>query len=394
MTNSVFFNKDKTNELVFDLKPLTQKPISFKRAQKLSKRLGCTVNGDRCSFIFWNPEFKEAVSATLELFISSQYLNFDKPEQHSTFQYRTFPLHVEGEFGTAVIDGAPVGSKDSFGALYQVNIQDQSGSLKKVRDPLAASMPYGIFAPSEIYDINGLLENRADSEYFLKLAEELITGNDRRVQPSVNLLEIHVQTATHRGTLHSLKERFSQIAYKIKNEIELNPDEVNLTGFDAVELMPLDPVIQRTGHQQFWDPINTPRQDGDETTVRLKRPSTLNWGYDTTLFGSAAVNPSLLSSGRPDELLALIETLHNFPSPVKVVLDVVYGHADNAALKVLPEIYFTGPNMYGQDIRFRHPMVRAIILEMQRRKMNFGFEGVELVVEVVLPLDVQQLLLI
>ncbi|CAN5184514.1 hypothetical protein BH23BAC3_BH23BAC3_08190 [soil metagenome] len=374
MSQPIVFNKVKTDDLYFDLKPLIQQPISFKRAQKLARKMGCTVHGTESQFLFWNPGFKEAESAELELFIPNRYLNFDKPEQHATFRYLRLPLKAEGEFAAAVVEGAPVGNKETFGALYQVKLHYENGRVEIIRDPMTASMPYGIFAPSEVYDIDAALSDRSDSGYFKNLETELT--DDLRIKPSVNLLEIHVQTATRQGTLHSLKERYKQIAAKLRSGTELTPDEKNMAGFDAIELMPLEPVIEHPENHEFWDPVNTPETDGGEITVRLRRPCVLNWGYDVTIFGSAAVNPSLLSSGRPDELLELIETLHNFPKPVKVVLDVVFGHAHNMALHILPDIYFGGPNEYGQDIRIHHPLVRAIILEMQRRKINFGFDGI------------------
>lgn len=376
MTNSILYNEQKTRELIYDLKPLMHQPVSLKRAKKLAKRLGCTIEGDRSSFFFWNPEFQDTVEAHLELFVPGKYMNFEKPEQHATFQYRKFPVRVEGEFAAAVLDGAPVGKKSAFGALYQIKIQYSSGEESILRDPLAASLPYGIHAPAEIYDIETMLLNRQDADYFINLSEELSAHENRRIGHPVNLLELHVQTATRQGTLHSLKERFSQIAYKIEHDRKLTPDEKNLTAFDAVELMPIDPVIEHPEHHSFWYPVQTPKTDGEELTVRLRRPSVLNWGYDVPIFGSAAMNPSLLSTGRPDELLELIEALHTFPAPIKVVLDVVYGHADNAALEVLPDAFFAGPNMYGQDLQFRHPLVRAILLEMLRRKISFGFDGV------------------
>ncbi len=69
--------------------------------------------------------------------------------------------------------------------------------------------------------------------------------------------------------------------------------------------------------------------------------------------------------------------LHNFPGrPIKLILDVVYGHSDNQGLNVLSPSYFAGPNMYGQNINYRNPTVRAILLEMQRRKVDFGADGV------------------
>jgi hypothetical protein len=42
-------------------------------------------------------------------------------------------------------------------------------------------------------------------------------------------------------------------------------------------------------------------------------PDTTNWGYDVVIAGMAAVNPVLLETGRPDELVDLAAVLHNFP---------------------------------------------------------------------------------
>jgi hypothetical protein len=111
--------------------------------------------------------------------------------------------------------------------------------------------------------------------------------------------------------------------------------------------------------------------------VSLLRPDTTNWGYDVVISGMAAVNPVLLESGRPDELIDLAATLHGFPSkPKKLIFDVVFGHSDNQGLNVLNGHYFAGPNMYGQNLDYQNPTVRAILLEMQRRKVNFGADGV------------------
>jgi glycosidase len=55
---------------------------------------------------------------------------------------------------------------------------------------------------------------------------------------------------------------------------------------------------------------------------------------------------------------------------------VVFGHSDNQGLRGLNHHFFAGPNMYGQNLNYRNPVVRAILLEMQRRKVNFGADGV------------------
>jgi hypothetical protein len=93
--------------------------------------------------------------------------------------------------------------------------------------------------------------------------------------------------------------------------------------------------------------------------------------------GMATVNPVLLASGRPDELVDLAAVLHGFPAkPKRLILDVVFGHSDNQGIGALNGHFFAGPNMYGQNLAYRNPTVRAILLEMQRRKVNFGADGV------------------
>ncbi|REL24755.1 hypothetical protein DYD21_16450 [Rhodohalobacter sp. SW132] len=376
MIHPISHNPSATREFAFDLKPLIQPPVSLNRARQIAERLGCKPKGLQTYFLFWNPDFQDAESAEIQLYLPTRYLNFDKPEQHASFQYRTFPVLLEDEFALTVLNGVPSGDKESFGALYQVKVKFKSGREEIIRDPMAASLPYGVFAPAEVYDIDTMLKNRADSTYYEQLSDELSEENNHRIPNSVNLLELHVQTSTKPGTLYSLNDRFKQVARKLRSGNELTPDEKNLCGFDAVELMPLDPVVQHPDNHTFWDPIHQPNEDGEEVTVRLKRPGVLNWGYDISLFGSAAVNPSLLGTGRPSELLELIETLHTSPDPVKVVLDVVYGHADDIATQLLPSLYFTGPSTYGREIRIRHPMIRAVVLEMLRRKMAYGFDGI------------------
>ncbi|MGD1896803.1 MAG: glucosylglycerol hydrolase, partial [Phormidesmis sp.] len=111
-------------------------------------------------------------------------------------------------------------------------------------------------------------------------------------------------------------------------------------------------------------------------TVKLRKPDTQNWGYDVPIIGSSTTNPALLSTLRPDEVIDFIADMHNFPGkPIQVIYDLVYGHSDNQALDLLSRQFFAGTNMYGQDLSHTLPMVRASLLEMQRRKMNTGVDG-------------------
>lgn len=358
------------------LKEKLQRGIKSSNADFFAHNSGAHPDGDSARFLFWHSDIETAGSVELQLFIPSEYLLYDKPEQHINVTYYSFPADLQGPFASIIIDHIPAGNRDRFGALYQLQIISENGEQQIIRDPMAWSMPFGIHAPAELYNIEEVLSSRKDSEYF-KQIEGTFGDDDIRVQPSVNLLEIHTSTTTKTGTLQALSNRFRQIGAAIQNGQELSPDEQNLIGFDAIELMPIDPVVEHPGNHHFWSPIQNGYSQGENVTVKLKKPTVTNWGYDITIFGAAAVNPSILSTGRPHELLGLIETLHNFPGqPIKVVLDVVYGHADNQAEEILTDEFFAGSNIYGKSINFKHPMVRASILELHRRKMNWGFDGI------------------
>jgi hypothetical protein len=64
------------------------------------------------------------------------------------------------------------------------------------------------------------------------------------------------------------------------------------------------------------------------------------------------------------------------PEPIKVVFDVALGHADNRGAELLNDYYFEGPGMYGKHLHYQHPTVRAILLELQRRRMDYGADGI------------------
>jgi len=236
--------------------------------------------------------------------------------------------------------------------------------------PLAASVPFGVFAPAELYDLETLQAERHDRDYWAGLA----TDGVAKLPVPVNILQIHVPTATAGGTLASLERRIAHIGHSLERGVALSPADSLFTGYDAVQLMPVEPTTVYERGPAFW---HEARRGEDTLEVTLRRPDTTNWGYDVVIAGSAAVNPTLLETGRPDELADLAATLHNFPGgPIRLIFDVVFGHSDSQGLAVLNAHYFSGANMYGQDMAYRNPVVRAILLEMQRRKVNFGADGV------------------
>lgn len=364
---------EETADLIDFYKGILGEGLNHKSARVIARKLGSTVKDQKTEFGFWHPGLRKAKKAEIEFFLPVEPFHFNKGEQHVVFHYWRHPLSVVNEFAVGVFEGLQAGDEEQIGVLYRFLLSGRDGNSSICYDPMASSMPYGLYAPAEIYDLERMQNNRNDLEYY----RNLDISKSGRIKPSVNILEIHVPTATSEGSLQSLAKLFQSVADKIKNDKSLTPFEEHLTGFDAVELMPIEPVAQFIKNQVYWSIIS---YSGDKSiaTVHVKRPDVLNWGYDVTVFGSAAINASLLSNGRPDELKELTETLHNFPGkPIKIILDIVLGHAEIRAAELLPEECFTeGKNNYGLCLNYKHSLFRAMLLEMQRRKINWGLDGV------------------
>ena len=346
----------------------------FAAGRTIAKRLGAQTDGALTTFGFWAPELEDRRVADGDIFL--EILRPDAPvdlivsHSTSTFRRRLLPVERFEAFVFAAVTGVIAGSRDIVGDFYALVWRDAGGEEHRILDPLAMSLPFGAFAPAEVYDVAAMLAGRADAEYFRSMA-----GQDPvKIGPPTSILQLHVPTATAGGTLASLTRRIEHIAARVEKGQPLEPADALFAGYDAVQPLPLEPTTVYEAGPAFWTETDT---TGDSVTVELLRPNTTNWGYDVVIAGMGTVNPVLLETGRPDELLDFIAALHTFPGqPKKLILDVVYGHSDNQGLGALAPHYFAGPNMYGQNLDYRNPIVRAILLEMQRRKVNFGADGV------------------
>ena len=371
----------------------------FQRSRVLATRLGAHYRSDGLTEIaFWVPEVDPEPESSwtnfpkthhrqihtskrvyLTAYTPLQPIDFRAQEQEISFRRDRLPLRNHKDFYCGVYSGMRAGTKDRAGTFYCLQYEDSQNELQTVGDVLAYSLPYGIFAPAELYDIDCLQQQRADLDYFSALPGKNPAAT--RVSPPRNILQLHVGTASQEGTLEGLTRIYSRIAQKIKNQSPLTPAEKNYIGYDAVQLLPIEPVAEyRTPNSSRpgfvgWD--ETSNSDAKNIKVCLRKPTTQNWGYDIVLHASSATNPSVLGSLRPDELVDFIATLHAFPTgPIQVIFDLVYGHSDNQAKAVLNRYFLQGSNMYGQDVNHQNPIVRAILLEMQRRKINTGADGI------------------
>ncbi|MEM8714356.1 MAG: glucosylglycerol hydrolase [Cyanobacteria bacterium P01_G01_bin.4] len=362
----------------------------FHKARTLATRLGahCQLDGS-VAFGFWAPELSPGTvvlqDVYLEIFTPLEPVDFSESLQMVRFQRDCVQLRQHGEYIWGVVRGLTLGDRDRLGSLYWLRHLSESLDPNEVglsvrtviHDVLATSIPFGIHAPAEVYDFRQLQQNRKDLEHFGPV--QVDTSAAIRVQPPRNILQLHVGTASQEGSIAGLNRVYRKIAEKLRGDQSLTPSEQNYVGYDAIQLLPIEPVVEYRGEgHQFWEPDNdAPRHH--EVEVTLRKPNSQNWGYDIVLSGMASTNPALLETQRPDELVDLIETLHTFPTgPIQIVYDVVYGHADNQATELLNGRFLKGPNMYGQDVNHQNPTTRAILLEMQRRRVSSGADGIRI----------------
>ena len=355
----------------------------FQRAEVLSRRLGTHYANGLTTIGWWLPELVEDEIATwhLEVLDPVGELDLLADEQTVQFQRRTVQLEQHEDYVWGVVEGMTAGTRDHVGSFYWMRVQTVDGEWRTRTDHFANSVPFGVLAPAELYDMEGMFAGRGDAAHFANLpwdADEThqVEGDVKRVAPPMNILQVHPGTASADGTLAGLTEIYAGIAAKLRAGEALVPWEENFVSYDALELMPVEPPIEHEAGPLFWDAaLDDPTSNTLEVTLR--QHDIIDWGYDVMVSGSPAVNPSILRTNRPDELLDLIVELHNFPTgAIHFYFDIVYGHTDNQAVQVFHPDYLSGPNMYGQNLSYRKPAPRAAWLEMQRRKNNYGVDGV------------------
>ena len=416
MTQSAFaiqIDVDETAVYAAQLRELLDTQAAYPAAKRVAAEFlgGRPLGPDKALFGFWVPGLTDGAIAgqadrfTLELLTPLEPIDFRALKKGhpvtTPFQRDSLGITAVDDVILTVVSGVQIGTQTECGSFYWLRYDDGQ-QTHIIRDVMAASLPFGIYAPAELFDMAGMLADRRDMAYFQNWYKTILPDGSIRAKDIGTHLEIHPETATEAGTIEALTQRYQQIAQKLQANIDagaadiyanLSPADRNFIGFDTIELTPEVPTGEReaithpTG--EFFQ-IQTDSQN--QLTIQLKRPDISNWGYDTPVLGSAAVSPSLLGTLRPNELLEFIETIHTMPDrPIQLCIDSVLGHCDfqgagllrtfeqpspDTSNKYVNSKYLRGPNMYGRDIDFAEPTVKAILLELLVRKLNFGFDCV------------------
>lgn len=412
MSHNPVLNEKATKLVQEAVQKILSEQDEYSAAKNITRNyLGSFKKGDKQAlFGFWVPGAQNGFLSDkketffLELFMGQEEISgadiTKDAAKNVTFKRYNVPVMFAGDYALAVVDDVLFGTKERFGAFYWLTLK-LKGRKEVIRDPLVQSLPFGVYAPAELYDIDSIHKKRKDMPYFTSFYKKKFSDGSYRAMDIGTCLEIHTETATKEGTLAALTRRYKKIADVIRanqsagiaNIYEgLSAADFNFVGYDTIELTPEVPTSEREAITHQTGEFFVYRDDdAAEISISLKRPDISNWGYDTPVLGSAAVSPSILETLRPDELVEFIETIHNMPDrPIQIAIDSVLGHCDFQGAKLLETFdvdcierknpkyinskYLTGPNMYGRDIDFAHVNVKATLLELLRRKIDLGFD--------------------
>jgi hypothetical protein len=202
------------------------------------RRLGAHPADGVVRFGFWVPDglAQAAVGVELELLDPPAGLDLSSPEQTIEMTRTIVPMSRTSEFAWAAVSGVRVGDRDEVGTLYRVLVRLPEDRTVTIDDPLALSTPLGAFAPAEVVDPESITEDRSDVEYYEALGGD---GGIPRIPACVNLLQVHVPTATEEGTLAALTSWISDVAAKVESGEPLAPGDELWLEYDGIELMPV-----------------------------------------------------------------------------------------------------------------------------------------------------------
>ncbi|MBS3784258.1 MAG: alpha-amylase, partial [Anaerolineae bacterium] len=258
----------------------------FEAARKIATRLGAHYRDGHAEIGFWVPELVERGVPGADIFLQVwnpvETVDLQSDMQTVRFRRQRVSLLLADEYAWGIIAGMRPGSRSVVGSFYELIYQDAGGVWHTILDPLAYSVPFGTFAPAEFYDVDLLHNERTDSSHFACLDAAPDPDGIPRVRAPVNILQMHVSTASEEGTLSGLMRIYDTIADKLRAGEPLSPGEDNYVGYDAVQLMPLEPTIEYETGPLLWEPIEDD-PDAETVAVTLRRPNMTNWGYDVML---------------------------------------------------------------------------------------------------------------
>jgi len=155
----------------------TSQATTFDAERAIARQLGAHVleDGAVC-FGFWAPELLDHRvpdgDIFLELLSPAAPLDLERSHQTVEFQRKLLPVERYEALAFAVVDGVRAGTRECVGDFYTLCWCDGSGSEHRIFDPMASSLPFGAFAPAEVFDTRLMQAERPDMGYYQRLMDE------------------------------------------------------------------------------------------------------------------------------------------------------------------------------------------------------------------------------
>ncbi|MEM1346065.1 MAG: glucosylglycerol hydrolase, partial [Pseudomonadota bacterium] len=253
-TQPIAFDQAASEALIaFAQETLQNSATAFEAARLIARRLGAHRVGNHAEIGFWAPELIERRvldgDVFLEVLEPAEPLNLAVARQSVRFRRTRVPVLRTEAYCFAAISGMVAGTRERVGHFYALTWRDAEGAWHRILDPLAASLPFGAFAPAEYYDTDAMQAARSDRAYFaaMKSGEEPV-----KLGPVTNILQVHVPTATAGMTLASLTRHIEHIAERCRQNLDHEPADRLYMGYDAFQLLPVEPTTVYEAGPAFW----------------------------------------------------------------------------------------------------------------------------------------------
>ena len=333
--DKVQLNESNTHSIIEIIKTITKDNNAYEATKIITRDfLGShKLCQDKYLFGFWVPGLSDGYMSNYDnnLFLevlspkvrSASSLDFFEDQD---FTKTHIPLIAINDYLIGVVSGMIPGNEDELGDLYWL-YADLGYKAVNIRDPLACSLPFGIDSPAELFELDDLLLNRKDLSYFTSHYKEKTKESLYLANNIGRCLAIHSETHAKEGRIKELTRRLEDISHIIKAN----------------------------------------KDNGASIYKTLKKGDLYFLSFD-----SISLSSSLLETLSPQEILSFVETLHMITDhPIQICLDLKLEHYDYL------DGYLSGPT-YDRDIDFTNDNVKALLIELLRRKIDFGFDCIRI----------------
>jgi hypothetical protein len=259
---------------------MTSAETSFDADRLIARRLGGRIEGDTAIFGFWTPELLDARVPAGDIFLEvlrpTEPVDLTRAHQAVTFERAYIPVIREDAFCFSAVTGMRAGTRESVGDFYALTWRDAEDRWRRILDPLAMSLPFGAMAPAELYDV-AVDAGRARG---CRLFRSAPRHSPAQVRPAHQHPSDPCPDRDRRRHDREPDAHYQRLAERVARDLPLEPADQLFLGYDAVQLLPVEPTTVYETGPAFWERA-TARRCRDR--VPLLRPDTTNWGYDVVI---------------------------------------------------------------------------------------------------------------